>query len=135
MSYYSRAIAQDLGCSENEAARIEAIVRWEFPTLNGLSKSRLRREAKIAQQVLAELRAEAVDSVEARAKRMLDTTDEESLAYAQATRLGCSSGADKRLLTTTRRALGGNSMFCRPRGKPLAISSSRAHNTQYEIAL
>ncbi|MBK9387347.1 MAG: hypothetical protein IPN34_21235 [Planctomycetes bacterium] len=67
MSYYAKAIAQELGCAEDEAARIEAIVRWEHATLNGLSKSRLRREARIAQQVLAELRAEAVDSVEARA--------------------------------------------------------------------
>ncbi|MBK9386563.1 MAG: hypothetical protein IPN34_17255 [Planctomycetes bacterium] len=67
MSFYARTISQELGCAEDEAARIEAIVRWEFPTLNGLSKARLRREAKIAQQVLAELRAEAVDSVEARA--------------------------------------------------------------------
>ncbi|MBK9386511.1 MAG: hypothetical protein IPN34_16990 [Planctomycetes bacterium] len=67
MSYYARAIAQEFGCAEDEAARIEAIVRWECPTLNGLSMSRLKREAKIAQQVLAELRAEAVDSVEARA--------------------------------------------------------------------
>ena len=67
MSYYARAIAKELGCAEDEAARIEAIIRWEHSTLNGLSRSRLRREAKIAQQVLAELRAEAVDSVEARA--------------------------------------------------------------------
>ncbi|MBK9386442.1 MAG: hypothetical protein IPN34_16645 [Planctomycetes bacterium] len=67
MSYYAKAIAQELGCPIDEAARIEAIVRWEHATLNGLSKSRLRREAKVAQQVLAELRAEAVDSVEARA--------------------------------------------------------------------
>jgi hypothetical protein len=67
MSYYAKAIAQELGCPIDEAARIEAIVRWEFPTLNSLSKSRLRREAKIAQRVLAELRAEAADSVEARA--------------------------------------------------------------------
>ncbi len=67
MSYYAKAIAQDLGCAEDEAARIEVIVRWECPTLNSLSKSRLRREAKIAQKVLAELRAEAASSVEARA--------------------------------------------------------------------
>jgi hypothetical protein len=67
MSYYSRAIAQDQGCAEDEAARIEVIVRWEHATLNGLSKSRLKREAKIAQKVLAELRAEAAGSVEARA--------------------------------------------------------------------
>jgi hypothetical protein len=67
MSFYGRAIAQDLRCAEDEAARIEAIIRWEFPTLNGLSKARLRREAKIAQKVLAELRAEAANSVEARA--------------------------------------------------------------------
>ncbi|MBK9387289.1 MAG: hypothetical protein IPN34_20935 [Planctomycetes bacterium] len=67
MSYYARTIAQELGCAEDEAARIEAIIRWEHATLNSLSKSRLRREARIAQQMLAELRAEAVDSVEARA--------------------------------------------------------------------
>jgi hypothetical protein len=67
MSFYSRAIAQDLGCAEDEAARIEVIVRWEHATLNGLSKARLKREAKIAQRVLAELRAEAASSVEARA--------------------------------------------------------------------
>jgi hypothetical protein len=67
MSYYAKAIAQELGCAEDEAARIEVVIRWEHATLNSLSKSRLRREAKIAQQVLAQLRAEAVDSVEARA--------------------------------------------------------------------
>jgi hypothetical protein len=67
MSYYSKSISQELGCAEDEAARIEAIIRWEHATLSGLSKSRLRREARIAQQVLAELRAEAVGSVEARA--------------------------------------------------------------------
>jgi hypothetical protein len=43
------------------------IVRWEHSTLNGLSKARLRREALIAQRVLAELRAEAAGSVEASA--------------------------------------------------------------------
>ncbi len=80
MSYYSKAIAHEFGCSEDEAARIEAVVRWEFPTLNGLSKSRLRREARIAQQVLAELRAEAVDSVEARA--MLAQVEMEATAGA-----------------------------------------------------
>ena len=67
MSYYAKAIAQELGCAEDEAARVEVVVRWEFPTLNGLSKARLKREAKIAQKVLAELRAEAAGSVEARA--------------------------------------------------------------------
>ncbi|MBK9386080.1 MAG: hypothetical protein IPN34_14810 [Planctomycetes bacterium] len=80
MSYYSGAIAQELGCADDEAARIEAIVRWEYPTLNGLSKSRLRHEARIAQQVLAELRAEAVDSVEARA--MLAQVEMEATAGA-----------------------------------------------------
>jgi hypothetical protein len=67
MSFYSQAIAQELGCAEDEAARIEVVIRWEHAILNGLSKARLRREAKVAQQVLAELRAEAADSVEARA--------------------------------------------------------------------
>jgi hypothetical protein len=67
MSYYAKAIAQDLRCAEDEAARIEVIVRWECATLNGLSKTRLKREAMIAQRVLAELRAEAAGSVEARA--------------------------------------------------------------------
>ncbi len=80
MSYYSKAIAQELGCAEDEAARIEAIVRWEHAALNSLSKSRLRREAKIAQQVLAELRAEAADSVEARA--MLAQIEMEAEAFA-----------------------------------------------------
>lgn len=67
MSHYSRAIAQDLGCAEDDAARIEVIVRWEHTTLSGLSKSRLKREVRIAQRVLAELRGEAACSVEARA--------------------------------------------------------------------
>jgi nucleoid-associated protein YgaU len=79
MSYYARAIAQDLGCAEDEAARIEVIVRWEHATLNGLSKSRLRREAKLAQRVLAELRAEAASSVEARA--MLAQIEVEASAF------------------------------------------------------
>lgn len=67
MSHYSKAISQDLGCADDEAARIEAIIRWEHSTLNALSKSRLRRESRIAQRVLAELRGEAACSVEARA--------------------------------------------------------------------
>jgi hypothetical protein len=83
MSFYSRKFAAILGCSDEDAARIEVLVRWERPTLNALSNAELRAEAKIAAQMLAQLRAELAAGDESNeAKAMLAQIAMEAEGFA-----------------------------------------------------